>query len=268
VNDHTVVAFVSLASRPRLLAALPELSCVSSWNELATRIESSREVVAIIENERLAAHLSDLRQVHHSCPGVSVLLYLRLEPGSVRGCLDAIHAGATDLIFAGFDDSPERLGQIIDTALARGRRTQNARPFLKVLAQLPPSLRAAAESMFRSPERFHTTSDLARAAGMSNRTVFRCLKRCRVRSGRRLIAAARALAAYDLLRLPRRTVHEVARQLGYASAHQLSAHLAELANCTCRDIRRGHPEESFFDAVAASIFSSPAETAELATAHD
>lgn len=259
-----VVAFVSPSSSRRLLTAFPHLRLVETWEQLEAVVSRCAPAAVLIDGCAAAQSATELRKLQDDHAGVGMVLYTPLEPQALRESLGAMRAGVNEIAFAGYDDSRDRLTQIIESAIAKARALQLADALSSLFDRLPPGLRSAAEAMFRSPTQFQTVTDLACAARMSNRNLFRSLKRCGIRSGRRLIAAARIAAAYHMLTSTRRSAQEVAAQLGYASVEQLSAHFAELANCTCRDVQRGIPLGVFCGAVLTSLTTKSIATPEFA----
>ena len=105
--------------------------------------------------------------------------------------------------------------------------------------------RWAIEQLFRSPSRFHTTQDLSSAAGTNIRTLYRQLESAGIHSPRLLVASARLLRAYALLRDPGRQIKEVAAKVGYHSQYQLTQHMRTLTGHTPRTVRMYVEPEQF-----------------------
>ena len=70
--------------------------------------------------------------------------------------------------------------------------------------------------------------DLATAAGMNLRTLYRNLEPAGIFSARALVVSARLLRAYSFLQDPGRSIKDVAAKAGYHSPWQLSQQLREL----------------------------------------
>ena len=113
------------------------------------------------------------------------------------------------------------------------------------LAKLPVTMVRAVEQLYRSPSRFRNAQDLSAAAGTNLRTLYRQLDTAGIHSPRLLVAAARLLRAYSLLRDPGRQVKEVAAKVGYHSQYQLTQHMRALTGHTPRSVRMYVEPEQF-----------------------
>jgi AraC-like DNA-binding protein len=191
-------------------------------------------------------------------PMACVVLYTTLEPRSIKRCMTLAAAGVEEIVFAGFDDARERLLRLIEDIETRAPVSQVGSMLDALFDGVPGQLRAAIDTLFRDPGRFHCMEDVARESGISTRSVFRWLKRRGIRSGRRLVAAAKLVAAYRLLARDGRSARDVARRLGYPSVDQLSLHLNELTMWTWREVKLGVTMESFCDAIRVGVTSSRA----------
>lgn len=120
------------------------------------------------------------------------------------------------------------------------------------LARVPPALQRAVRNMFSYPSRYRVADDLALAAGMSRRALFRHLKRAGFVSPRRLVASGRVARAFQLLAQDA-SARNVATQLGYRSVDQLSQHLRELVGCTASDITVRMSEHAFVSAIRTAL---------------
>jgi transcriptional regulator GlxA family with amidase domain len=96
----------------------------------------------------------------------------------------------------------------------------------------------AIDQLFRSPAHFRNAQDLAKAAGMTLRTLYRNLEPAGLYSPRLLVVAARLLRAYGYLQDPGRSIKDVAAKSGYHSAWQLSQQMRELTGRTTEKVKR------------------------------
>src|SRR5205085_8947794 len=111
------------------------------------------------------------------------------------------------------------------------------------LSTLPVTVVRAIDQLFRSPARFKNAQDLATAAGMNLRTLYRNLEPAGIYSARALVVSARLLRAYSFLQDPGRSIKDVAARTGYNSPWQLSQQLRELTGRTAEEIRRDMTQE-------------------------
>ena len=179
-------------------------------------------------------------RLRERCPNVSLVVYTALNPQGLHDVANLANEGFGELVILGYDDSPERLTRLAADSCAAFRYAKDLELIEPVVGQLPERMGRAVQDLFRNPRRYRSTLDLASAAGVSSRAVFRHLKAAGFRSPRRLVASARVIRAFHLLSGSRRSGHEVANLLGYRSVDQLSQHFSELAGCTASDVRRGN----------------------------
>jgi AraC-like DNA-binding protein len=124
---------------------------------------------------------------------------------------------------------------------------------------MPVTMVRAIEQLFRSPARFRNAQDLAAAAGAIPRTLYRRLEMAGIHSPRLLVAAARLLRVYSLLRESERQIKEVAAKAGYDSQYKLTQHMRILTGQTPRTVRKQvEPEE--FVALLADGVRRPAQS--------
>lgn len=98
--------------------------------------------------------------------------------------------------------------------------------------------------------------DLAAAAGMNTRTLYRHLEPAGLTRPRMLVVSARLLRAYSYLRDPGRAIKDVARKAGYHSAWQLAQQMRELTGMTPRRARQALGAEEFVKRVASELRGS------------
>jgi transcriptional regulator GlxA family with amidase domain len=105
------------------------------------------------------------------------------------------------------------------------------------LSSLPVTVVRAVDQLFRSPMNFKNAQDLAEAAGMNLRTLYRNLEPAGIFSARALVVSARLLRAYAYLQDPGRSIKDVAAKAGYTSPWQLSQQMRELTGQTTEQVR-------------------------------
>jgi AraC-like DNA-binding protein len=254
---------VSGAVRARLLNLAPTTIVCGDWSDVELTIRHADRAVLFIDPPSLNASVTEVLRLRDRYPEVAIIVYTVLSPTSMRAAVQLAHRGIAELVLFGFDDKQERIRRLIDEAEDAG--AVSLEPLKQHLAMLPEKLRRAVEEMFQRPTRFRSTLDLAAAAGMNPRAAFRHLNAAGFVSPRRLVASARVVRAYQLLRRGGRSAGEVAKRLGYRSVDQLSLHLTQLAGCTANDVKKGSAPAEFMTVVLGSLASfkaayGPAQT--------
>jgi AraC-like DNA-binding protein len=180
---------------------------------------------------------SALQQIRSELPTVLVAAYTSLNPAAVRALLVLAAAGIDEVVLRGSDDAPSRFFELGGRSLANPAVLQVQQVLETRMNGMPPALRAAIARMFSAPSRFRTTSDLAAAAFMTRRGLYRHLLAAGIKSPRLLIASARVLRATALLSGGARSVREVAASLGYSKPELLSNQIRSLTGMRVQDFR-------------------------------
>lgn len=256
LSSLTILACVASTARARLLSALPGATLHSDLGSIEHAVRANDECLVFVDPQTIPDGGDTILRWRDRYPRLSIVLYMALEPESMQLAVRLTRAGISDVILRNFDDTPERMRGLVedfDEVAAR-----QLTPIEPALARLPSMLSRAVRDLFRRPRAFRCTLDLAAAAGISARATFRHLKTAGFVSPRRLVASARAIRAYHLLRGGSRSAQEVATRLGYRSVDQLSMHLTQLARCTATDIKRGQVPEDFVNGVLRSLIATTA----------
>ena len=255
-NTVSILGCVSAAVKPRLGSALPTTTFCEKWPDVETAVRSRDDAVLFLDPLTVDHAAERAIRLRERYPRVTVVIYTSLEPTHLHGVVALAREGFTERVIRGFDDTPERLKRLVDdcVSFSSGRELAMLEP---IVSRLPAPLARAVQDMFRRPRCFRSTLDLAAAAGVSSRAVFRQLKAAGFHSPRRLIASARVIRAFHLLSGGGRSGQEVASRLGYRSVDQLSQHFTELAGCTASDVRRGNIAPDLPGRVLRSLTARP-----------
>lgn len=181
------------------------------------------------------------------------MVYTTLSAASMHAIAHLGRIGVEHVVLNRFDDERRRFLELLERVPAQALSEQMLRALAPELAKLPVTVVRAIEQLFRSPARFRTAQDLSAASGAINRTFYRQLDLAGIHSPRLLVAAARLLRAYALLRDPQRQIKEVASRAGYHSQHQLTQHMRTLTGQTPRVVRQTMEPEAFVALLADGV---------------
>jgi len=156
-----------------------------------------------------------------------------------------------------FDDERQRFLDLLERIPGQALSDQILRLLAPELSKLPVTMVRAVEQLFRSPGRFKNAQDLSAAAGTILRTLYRQLDTAGIHSPRLLVAAARLLRVYALLRDPGRQIKEVAAKVGYHSQYQLTQHMRALTGYTPRMVRSYVEPDQFVTLLADGVRRLP-----------
>jgi AraC-like DNA-binding protein len=229
------------------------------WTELAKILRE--EVVDLLIADPAAdggVKVAELQQLIRQFPSVPVVVYTALSPATMKAVVQLAKAGVEHVVLNRFDDEPRRFRDLIEGVPGHALADQMLRQLAEPLAGLPIQVGRAVEQLFRSPGRFRSTDDLAAAAGMNKRTLYRNLEPVGLFSPRLLVVAARLLRVYAHLRDPGRQIKEIADKVGYHSPWQLTQQMREVTGHTPRTVRRRVGAEEFIALLARRVYRLPA----------
>lgn len=220
-----LVACVPPARAERLRAALgadDHLHLALDWAHAERLLRREAVDVCVVDPSLAAEDPAPIVALWEAFRSTPFVLYTALQSGTAAPIAALGRAGIETLVLEGVDDAPALLHATLagqpGVALA-AQLQERLRPALR---QVPPAVAHAIVRVIRTPAAFHGVPDLAAAAGVSRRTIYRECARARLASPRELIAAARALRAYALLRESDHAIEDVAETLRFSSAHHLT----------------------------------------------
>ncbi|HXE59574.1 MAG TPA: helix-turn-helix domain-containing protein [Gemmatimonadaceae bacterium] len=183
------------------------------------------------------------------------LLYTQLRPETARLLLALGSAGVRCAVFAGVDDSAQRMGTLL-RELAQDSITHRAQArIMTMLEPLPCRLRFAIEQCIRDNDVPLDVAELAARACMTRRTLERQFLRAGLPTPKTVLRAARVLTAYRLLYDGTRTCNGVAKTLGYGKVSTMRAHLKRTFGVQPRSLHEAPTPE-----IAISALLDPPES--------
>ncbi len=163
--------------------------------------------------------IQSLREAFRSVP---LVVYSVLAAQTLRPLIELGQNGLEQLVLYGVDDDPRQLRRVLErqpgVALAE-RLSEALEPRLRTL---PADVARAIDRVIHTPAAFKGVPDLAAAAKVSRRTIYRECERAELASPREIIAAARVLRAYAFLRESDYAIEDVAFHLRFSSPHHLT----------------------------------------------
>ena len=200
------------------------------------------------------AKVGELQHLIRQFPSVPVVVYTALSPMTMKAVVQLAKVGVEHVVLNRFDDEPRRFRDLLDGVPGHALADQMLRQLAEPLTGLPIQVSRAVEQLLRSPGRFKSTDDLAAAAGMNKRTLYRNLEPVGFFSPRLLVVAARLLRVYAHLRDPGRQIKEIADKVGYHSPWQLTQQMREVTGYTPRTVRRRIGPDEFIVLLARRIY--------------
>lgn len=230
------------------------LVAVESWQELlATVRERMIDVVVADPLVTGRVEVEELQEIVRQYPSVPVVVYTVLSPLTLRGVVSLARVGVEHVVLNRFDDEPRRFRELLERVPAHALGDRMLEELAEPLSRVPAMVSRAIQQLYRYPMRFHGMGDLAAAAGMNTRTLYRHLEPAGFSAPRMLVVSARLLRAYAYLRDPGRAIKDVAEKAGYHSPWQLAQQMRELTGMTPRRARQVLDAEEFVRRVASQL---------------
>ena len=252
-----VVAYLPRQLLSHLTIVLgPQHTLISAgqWSELRTAVQQHVADVLVVDPVADGfARVDVIEEIHRSFPSLPIVIYTALSATSMRSIHHLGRLGLEHVVLNRFDDERARFLELLERVPGQALSDQLLRSLECELAKLPVTVVRAIEQLFRSPSRFRNTQDLSSAAGTILRTLYRQLENAGIHSPRLLVASARLLRAYALLRDPGRHIKDVAAKVGYHSQYQLTQHMRTLTGQTPRTVRASIEPEQFVELLAEGV---------------
>jgi AraC-like DNA-binding protein len=230
------------------------VSAAGSWDDLRAAVQQRVPDVLIVDPMVDGTPRIDvILEVQGQFPSLPIVIYTTLSATSMKPIVELGRKGIEHLVLNRFDDERKRFLELLERAPAQNLSDRMLRALAPELSKLPMTMVRAVEQLYRTPGRFRTAQDLAAAAGTLLRTVYRQLEMAGIHSPRLLVASARLLRAYSLLRDPGRHIKEVAAKVGYHSHYQFVQHMRALTGHTPRAVRAQVEPEQFVALLAEGV---------------
>lgn len=163
-----------------------------------------------------------IRAVRNRYRSLPMIVYSVLAAQTLRPLVELGKEGLEQLILYGLDDDPQHLRQVLERQpgiLLSQRLVDRLR---RPLSRIPAGMAHALERLIRNPAAFRDVSDVATAAGVPRRSLYRHLSRAGFVSPRELVAGARLLRAYAFLRQQSYPLDTVACHVRFTDADAMS----------------------------------------------
>ena len=259
-----VVAYLPpplLSHLRRVLGDAHALTSVDDWARLSQVVAGNAVDVAVLDPSAdgsvRTGEIVELVRRHASLP---VVVYTALSPQTMRAIVELSRHGLQQVLLHRFDDEPRRLLEAIEQQPTVMLTAALFQRLAEPLSRLPTALVREVERMYRQPRAYADASDLARAAGMPRRTMYRVLEGAGLLSPGLLVRGARLLRAYAYLGDSGNSVEGVVTKLGYSSRQLFIKHVREAFDVVPSELRRRLTPQQAVDRNA-SLLYEPSPTA-------
>lgn len=252
-----VVAFLprQLLSHLRIVLGSDHLlTPVAGWTELFTTVSHQGADIVIADPAATGTvHVEELEDLRRHFRSLPVVIYTSLAPAGIKAIVRLARSGVEHVVLSRFDDEPRRFLDLLESIPGHSLGDRMLLELAGPLSTLPVMVVRAIDQLFRSPAHFKSAQDLASAAGMNLRTLYRNLEPAGIYSARALVVSARVLRAYGFLQDPGRSIKDVAAKAGYHSPWQLSQQLREVTGRTTEQVRREVKQDELVTLLAQQV---------------
>jgi AraC-like DNA-binding protein len=246
---------------PNLLARLATVAGGShrilasdSWESLSLRIRSQPIDLAVLDPMADGKVRADaIMAVLDEFPSVPVILYAHLSPENLQATVGLARAGVRHVVLYRYDDAQNRFLELIESQPGAALAQMLLQHLEEPLEKVGKPLKRGVERMFGAPGHFVTLPDLARAALVSKRTIYRRFRIAGFCSPGKFIDAARVLRAYAYMLEPGNTLEMAATKLGY-EPNQFRRQVRLFFKTTPLAIKRSMPQETFVRRLAEELY--------------
>lgn len=191
-----------------------------------------------------------IRAVRDRYGALPMVVYSTLSAQTMRPLIELGSHGLGQIVLFGLDDDPRHLRQVLERQPGIALAEQLLGAIRPQLNHVPGAVAGTVERAIRNPTVFRTVSDLADGAGVPRRSFYRHLARAGLASPHDILAAARVLRAYALLRIPGYSLDLAARQVKFSDADAMAAAMKAMVGVTPGRARHRIAPDEFLQILA------------------
>ena len=163
-----------------------------------------------------------IRAVRARYRALPMVVYSVLAAQTLRPLVELGQDGLEQLVLYGLDDDPNHLRQVLERQPGILLSEQLLDRLRGAFGRTPSAVAHALERMVRNPSAFRGVPDLASAASVPRRSLYRHVERAGLVSPRELLIGSRVLRAYAFLRVPGYSLEAVAGHLRFTDAYTMT----------------------------------------------
>lgn len=226
------------------------------WEDVAGAMKRQPVDIIVVDprfGSPASLTIAPVLELRRQYPSTPFVIYSALDAQTLPAIVALGRAGIEQLVIVNVDDEPRQLCAIFERQPGARLSDVLASALAPQLADLPPAVAVAVERVIHTPSAFESVPDLAAAANVSRRTIYRECERAALASPREIIAASRALRAYALLREGNMAIEDVAEALRFSSPHHLAKTIRWACGMTTARARARIAPEEFVQMLVARL---------------
>ncbi|MDA1082296.1 MAG: AraC family transcriptional regulator [Gemmatimonadetes bacterium] len=191
-----------------------------------------------------------IRAARHRYRSLPMVVYSTLSANTMRSLVELGTEGLGQIVLYGLDDDPQHFRQVLELQPGILLSEQLVSAIRRPLNHTPAPVAAAVERAVRNPALIRSVGDLTAASGVPRRSLYRHFARAGLASPREVLAGARVLRAYALLRIPGYSLDMAAGQLRFSDVDAMTEAMKMTVGWTPGRARTRVAPEEFIRALA------------------
>jgi len=203
----------------------------------------------------LAPKTDRIRAFRDKYRALPMVVYSTLTAHTLRPLVELGTDGIGQIVLFGLDDDPRRLRQVLELQPGIRLGEQLVALLRPSLEHTPTAVAAAIERAVRNPAAFRGVGDLATAASVPRRSLYRHLERAGFVTPRDVLACARLLRAYAFLGIPGYTRELAAEHLRFTDQDAMARAMKRAVGVTPGRARTRLAPDAFVRRLADHLMS-------------
>lgn len=199
-----------------------------------------------------------IRAIRNKYRALPMVVYSTLTAHTLRPLVELGMEGLGQIVLFGLDDDPPHLRQVLELQPGVRLGEQLMALLRPCLEHTPSGVAAAIERAVRNPAALRGVGDLAAAASVPRRSLYRHLERAGLVTPREVLAGARVLRAYAFLGIPGYTLDLAANHLRFSDSDAMALAMKVAVGVTPGRARSRLAPEAFVRRLAAYMMSGVA----------
>ena len=228
VSDEAVVAYVRREFDDAIRKVLrpDDVVIAGSWDELRNILRTRRVALALVDPSASGRLEGDyILDLLRSFPAIPMRAYVSLTAPEFKAIAYLSRHGLEDVILHGTDDISPHFASTLTCYRSIPLVAEIVGILEPQLIRLPAGLERTLRDIFQNPQKYSSTTDISRDAGITIGMLYRCFENVKLTSPKKVIIAAKVLRGCSYMLDPGASVQGVAKKLGYSDARGFAEHV-------------------------------------------
>lgn len=216
---------VRFAEHIRRYFPLTPIAFVQRWDDLDRLLNTGSFLGALIDPRATDDGIEAALRIIARHPNTRMLAYVEMSAANIHAVFRLSTRGLDDVFLHPVRPSDRRFQNAIEKIAGEKLASDVLAAVDSKLKQLPDGVRTAIFDLFYRPYRYIDSSDVATAAGVPIRSLYRALSKAQLPTPGELVAVAKSIHGYSLVRHTSTTIREATQKVGYSEPAIFSKHV-------------------------------------------